>query len=188
MTRRYVVLGVLAALAAGMLSASSVVSGHGSGAGSSTDARASAITTGGVAAEAASRYWVGKVRGSRAYIAIAHVGADVLVYACDDDGARKGSISVWFTGGFGDGSLDLRSRSGVRLRASLGAGGVYTGELIFGNGRNLRFAAGTPRRKATFVWVPHTDQSHADKSLFDGFIQLPDGTDRGKGYGPAVGD
>jgi hypothetical protein len=139
------------------------------------------LTSGGVAAEAADRYWVGKVHRSRAYIAIARIGRRALVYACNGDGVRAATINEWFLGRVRGASLDLRSRRGARLTARLTRRGV-TGELRLRGGRRLRFTAGLPRLKAAFFWVRHTER-HAQAELFDGFIQLPDGTDRAKKYG-----
>jgi hypothetical protein len=151
--------------------------------GSSSTQAADPLTAGGVAAEAADRYWVGKVHRSRAYIAIARVESRALVYVCNGDGVRAATINEWFLGRARGTSLDLRSRRGATLTGRLTRRGIYTGELRLQGGRRLRFTAGLPRRKAAFFWVRHTER-HADGELFDGFIQLPDGTDRAKKYGP----
>jgi hypothetical protein len=127
---------------------------------------------------------VGKVHRSRSYIAIARVGRRALAYVCNGDGVRAATISEWFLGRLRGTSLDLRSRQGIRLTARLTRRGIYTGDVRLGDGRRLRFTAGLPRRKAAFFWVRHTER-HAEAELFDGFIQLPDGTDRAKKYGPA---
>jgi hypothetical protein len=172
----------LTGLATILLSAS-LAAGGATEEGSSTGT-ADPLTSGGVAAEAADRYWVGKVRPSRSYIAIARVRGRALVYVCNGDGVRAATISEWFLGRLRGTSLDLRSREGTRLTGRLTRRGVYTGELRLGDGRRLRFTAGAPRRKAAFIWVRHTER-HAEAELFDGLIQLPDGTDRAKKYGPA---
>jgi hypothetical protein len=170
----------LSGLAAILLSAS-LAAGRGLEGSPSTQA-ADPLTSGGVAAEAADRYWVGKVRRSGAYIAIARVERRALVYVCNGDGVRAATINEWFLGRAGGTSLELRSRRGATLTGRLTRRGVYTGELRLRGGRRLRFTAGLPRRKAAFFWVRHTNPSHTE--LFDGFIQLPDGTDRAKKYGP----
>jgi hypothetical protein len=171
----------LTGLAAVLLWAA-LAAGRTSEEGSSTQA-ADPLTSGGVAAEAAHRYWVGKVHGSRAYIAIARLGRRALAYVCNGDGVRAATINEWFLGDVGGTSLDLHSRREARLTGRLTRQGIYTGELRLRGGRRLPFTAGFPRRKAAFFWVRHTNPSHTE--LFDGFIQLPDGTDRAKKYGPA---
>jgi hypothetical protein len=105
------------------------------------------------------------------------------VYVCNGDGVRPATINEWFLGAAGGGTIDLRSRNGARLTGRLTRRGIYAGRLRLPGGRRLPFTAGFPRRKAAFFWVRHTDPSHT--SLFDGFIQLPDGTDRADHYGPA---
>jgi hypothetical protein len=114
-------------------------------------------------------------------LAIARVERRALVYVCNGDGVRAATISEWFLGRARGRSLDLRSRRGARLTVRLTRRGVYAGELRLRGGRRLRVTAGLPRRKAAFFWVRHTDLRHTE--LFDGFIQLPDGTDRAKKYG-----
>ena len=163
-----------------ILVSASLAAGRASDEGSSAQA-ADPLTSGGVSAEAADRYWVGKVHRSRAYIAIARVGRRALVYVCNGDGVRAATINEWFIGRVRGTSLDLRSRRGARLTGRLTPRGIYTGELRLRGGGRLRFTAGLPRRKAAFFWVRHTDPRHTE--LFDGFIQLPDGTDRAKKYG-----
>jgi hypothetical protein len=98
---------------------------------------------------------------------------------------EAGTHSPWFLERVGGSSLDLRSSLGARLTGRLTRRGRYTGELRLADGRRLGFSAGLARRKAAFFWVRHTER-HADDELFDGFIQLPDGTDRAKKYGPAA--
>ena len=180
MTKKLATILTLSGLAAILLSAS-LAAGHGPRGESSRQAR-DPLTGGGVAAEAADRYWVGRVQRSRAYIAIARFGRRALVYVCNGDGVRPATINEWFLGRFRGTDLDLRSGDGETLTGRLTRRGVYTGELRLRSGRSLRFTAGTPRRKAAFFWVRHTDPSHT--SPFDGFIQLPDGTDRADKYGP----
>lgn len=126
---------------------------------------------------------MGKLHRSRAYIAIARVESRALVYVCNGDGVRAATITEWFLGRARGTSLDLRSRRGARLTGRLTRRAVYTGELRLQGGRRLRFTAGLPRRKAAFFWVRHTNPRHTE--LFDGFIQLPDGSDRADKYGPA---
>jgi hypothetical protein len=170
---------ILTGLAA-ILGSASLATGRASQEGSSAQA-VDPLTSGGVAAEAADRYWVGKVHRSESYIAIARIGRQGLVYVCNGDGVRAATINEWFLGPLRGRSLDLRSRGGARLTGRLTRRGIYTGELRLAGGRRLRFTAGSPRRKAAFFWVRHTDPRHT--SLFDGFIQLPDGTDRADKYG-----
>jgi hypothetical protein len=182
-TRKLAPILILAGLAAILLSAS-MAAGRAAEGGSSSRA-VDPLTSGGVAAEAADRYWVGKVHRSRAYIAIARVGRRAVVYVCNGDGVRPATINEWFLGRVRGSSLDLRSPLGARLRGRLTRRGLYTGELRLAEGRRLPFTAGLARRKAAFFWVRHTER-HAEGELFDGFIQLPDGTDRAKKYGPAA--
>jgi hypothetical protein len=73
---------------------------------------------------------VGRVAGTRAYIAASYDGERLRVYVCDGTRRRKATISQWFKGHW-DGRTPLTLvRNGIELKLDpIGADGRITGEM-----------------------------------------------------------
>lgn len=83
---------------------------------------------------------VGKLRGTRAYVAISFHDGRLRAYVCDGRGRRAATLAQWFETRW-DGHRPLRiARGGVRLRIhAVRPGGTITGRVA-ASGRSHRFS------------------------------------------------
>ncbi|TDW92156.1 hypothetical protein [Kribbella sp. VKM Ac-2566] len=109
--------------------------------------------------------YVGRTTGREATVAIAVKNGRAVAYVCD--GRR---LEAWLTGPFRDNQVVLRSRTGERLVAAIGAKSA-TGSLTL-HGRTLRFAI-------SVAGPPAGLYRSASKSRTIGWIVLPDGSQVG---------
>jgi hypothetical protein len=143
----------------------------------------------GFGSEVRGEVFVGKLRGTRAYVGIHVQGRRVRVYVCD--GSSRGiTIDEWFSGRLGRNrrvpSLQskvnhLRQQGTATLTGALAANRrSFRGRVTLRDGRTVSFTVRRARRSAFFAY------RLVNGEFRSGLVQLPDGSDRGTSYPPYV--
>lgn len=115
--------------------------------------------------------FVGRVAGSKAYLAVVTDGRRVAGYVCD---GKK--VSVWLRGGkLVNGSATLTTRRGARLGSVKVTGDRADGELEVGS-KTRRFHASTATGSAGLY---RAQARSGDRQYEAGWIVLPDRSQRG---------
>jgi hypothetical protein len=119
--------------------------------------------------QAPSGTYVGEFSGHAA-IGIAVADGKAMAYVCDSQ-----TISEWFKGDISGSTLDLTSKSGVRLQATF-VGNSASGTLTLADGKSFPFTAELATGNAGFY---RAETSLEGSPVVGGWIILPDGRQAG---------
>ncbi|MFY9577906.1 MAG: hypothetical protein WAQ33_01145 [Gaiellaceae bacterium] len=125
-------------------------------------------------AQAAPPQYVGRVSNSNAFIGFTKDGRRIQAYVCD---GTQGHISIheWFNGlAFGD-TFDLTSKGSMRVTGVL-AGDSISGRFTTVDRKEYGYTASLATGDAGLIRI---EGIHYGKNWVAGWIQLPDGEQRG---------
>jgi hypothetical protein len=133
-----------------------------------------ALPVGSAAAKAPEVQYVGKLKGSSAFVAITRKGRSIRAYVCDGRPAIT-TLSVWFSDRLRDGDFRVTA-AGVRLDASVNRRAA-SGTVLLADDRKFAFRAARVKRRGGLL--ERTDRIRG-RSLHSGWIALPDRRVRGR--------